>query len=79
MDELVTEVEKVINGGLLQTDFSSGELGDFVEVYEEESRLYPVFEKDEYLKIPTKDLLDILKQWRDFISNPPKEENQSIT
>ncbi len=76
MNELIEEVEQVLRGDLEDMDFSSGELSDFVEVYKEESRLYPVFEKDDHLKIPTKDLLEILKQWRDFISNPPNEKDQ---
>ncbi len=70
MDEVIEEVAQVLSGELVECDFSSGELNDFVLVLKEESRLYPVFEKDDYLKIPTKDLLEILKQWRDFISNP---------
>ena len=79
IDEVIEEVEQVLSGKLVECDFSSGELNDFVLVMKEESRLYPIFEKDDHLKIPTKDLLEILKQWRDFISNPPAEEDQSIT
>lgn len=79
MNELIEEVEQVLNGKLVECDFSSGELNDFVLVLKEESRLYPVFEEDDHLKIPTKELLEILKKWLDFISNPPKEEDQSIT
>ncbi len=79
MNEVIEEVEQVLNGNLVESDFSSGELSDFVLVLKEESRLYSVFGEDDHLKIPTKELLEILKQWRDFISNPPKEEDQSIT
>ncbi|WP_271785278.1 hypothetical protein [Aquimarina algiphila] len=78
MNNLIEEVEQVLTGNLVQTDFSSGELSDFVEVYKEESRLYPVFEEDDHLKISTKDLLEILRQWRDFISNPPDSKIGAI-
>ena len=77
-NEVIEEVEQVLTGDLEDTDFSSGEIGDFVLVLKEESRLYPVFEEEDHLKMSTKDLLEILKQWRDFISNPPSED-QLIT
>ena len=75
IDETIEEVEQVLKGELPETDFSSGELNDFVLVLKEESRLYPVFEEQDHLKLPTKDLLEILKQWRDFISKPPEDQS----
>jgi|GEM_PF-6732494 len=73
IEEIIKEVTKVVKGELIETDFSSGETTDFVHVFKDVSRLYPDFEKDDHMKMRTTDLLDILKQWKDFIVRPPSE------
>lgn len=79
INELIEEINQVLEGKLDNCDFSSGETTDFVHVFKDISRIYPVFEKDEHMKLKTTALLSLIESWRDFISNPPNQLSETAT